>query len=118
MRKGQRYLTIELRDVNGATTTTPTAPGTYTIYPDTGSEPPKSASLLVGALDQTCQSNDADSAKAQSGTVTLATVGGGAFTGSFDVTLNTGDHLTGTFDPEPCTALAAAVTTTNQPACM
>lgn len=108
-RKGQRSITIELRDVSGATKTAPTAPGSYTIYPNTGSEPAKSASLTVGALDDTCQLVDDDSASAQSGTVTLTSVAGGAFTGSFDVTLNTGGHLAGTFAPTACPQLATAL---------
>ena len=120
-RKGQHYLTIQLRDVNptnGAITTAPTAPGTYTIYPNTGNEPPKSASLVVGALDSSCQPDDAHAAQAQSGTVTLTSVTGGAFSGSFDVVLNTGGHLSGSFDPEACPQLATAVTSMQQPVCM
>lgn len=120
-RKGQRYLTIELRDVNptnGAITTAPTAPGTYTIYPNTGNEPAKSASLVVGALDSTCQPDDMHAAQAQSGTVKLTSVTGGAFSGTFDVVLNTGGHLTGSFDPEACPQLATAVNSSQQPVCM
>jgi hypothetical protein len=117
-RKGQRFITILLRDVNGAMTTTPTAPGTYTIYPDSGTEPAKSASLLVGALDSTCQPDDTAAAQAQSGTVTLTSVTGGTFIGSFAVTLNTGASLTGTFDPEPCTELATGAANSSAPACM
>ena len=105
-RKGQRFITIGLRDVAGATSTAPTAPGTYTIYPNTGSEPPKSASLDTGGFDDTCQLVDEDEASAQSGTVTLTAINAGAFSGTFDVTLNTGDHLTGTFDPQPCAQLS------------
>jgi hypothetical protein len=71
IRKGARYITIELRDVAGATSTTPAAPGSYTIYPDTGSEPPHSASLAAVGYDATCQPDDVYAAKAQSGTVTL-----------------------------------------------
>src|SRR3954465_12397330 len=93
-RKGQRFMTIELRDVSGSTKTAPTAPGTYTIYPNTGSEPAKSASLTVGGFDQTCQWNDDVAASAQSGTVTLTSVAAGVYAGTFDVTLNTGGHIT------------------------
>jgi hypothetical protein len=32
--------------------------------------------------------------------------------------LNTGGHLTGSFDPEPCPQLATAATSTDTPACM
>lgn len=107
-RKLQRFIRIELSDVNGATSTTPAAPGTYTIYPNTGSVPPKEALLDTGGFDDTCQPVDDDDATAQSGSVTLTAITGGAFSGTFDVTLNTGGHLTGSFDPEPCAQLSAA----------
>lgn len=107
-RMGQRFIEIDLRDVTGATATAPAAPGSYTIYPDTGSEPPHSASLVTGGLDATCQPDDVHAAMAQSGTVTLTSITGGAFTGSFDVTLNTGGMISGSFSPAPCPALATA----------
>jgi hypothetical protein len=103
-RKLQRFVTIQLRDVAGDVMTAPTAPGTYTIYPDSGSEPPKAASLLAGGYDGSCQPIDGDAAAGQSGTVTLTSVSGG--------------HITGTFDPEPCTELAAALASTDQHSCM
>lgn len=117
-RKLQRFISIGLRDVNGATKTAPSAPGTYTIYPDTGSEPARSASLVTGGYDGTCQSLDDAAAQAQSGTVTLTAITGGVFSGSFDVTLNTGGHITGTFDPSPCPQLATAITSTDQHSCL
>jgi hypothetical protein len=117
-RKSQRAITLDLRDVNGSMYSAPTAAGTYTIYPDTGSEPPKSASLSVSGLDATCQPLDADTAQAQSGTVTLTSVAGGVYAGSFNVVLNTGGTITGSFAPEACTALQAAATSTSQPSCL
>lgn len=117
-RKNQRTITLDLRDVSGAMTSAPTAAGTYTIYPDTGSEPPKSASLLVVGLDATCQPLDADTAQAQSGTVTLTSVAGGVYSGSFNVVLNTGGSISGSFDPEACTALQTAAASTVEHACL
>jgi hypothetical protein len=116
-RKQQKFTTIALRDVAGATSTTPAAPGTYTIYPNTGSEPPKSASLSTGQLDATCQPIDASSASGESGTVTLTSLSGGVFAGSFDVTLNTGDHITGTFQPKACPQLQASLAAGNSHTC-
>lgn len=117
-RKNQKLVTIRLSDTGGAARTAPTMPGTYTIYPDSGSEPAHSASLLTSTLDDTCQAIDADSAQGQSGTVTLTSVSGGVFKGSYDVVLNTGGHVTGTFAPTACTQLATAVTSTDTHACM
>lgn len=115
-RQHQRFVTIELRDVSGAAKTAPTAPGTYTIYPNTGSEPPKSASLTVGELDGICQLIDQESGSAQSGTVTLTSVTGGVFAGRYDVVLNTGDRITGSFAPKACPQLAT-VTNADQHSC-
>jgi hypothetical protein len=106
-RKGSRFIAITLMDVNGSTATAPAAAGTYTIYPNTGSQPPKEALLDTGGLDDTCQLVDDEQASGQSGTVVLDSAAGGAFKGTFDVVLNTGDHITGSFDPTPCPALQA-----------
>jgi hypothetical protein len=117
-RKSQRSITIDLTDVAGSAETTPTAPGTYTIYPNTGSRPAHSASLLADTLDASCQPLDADAADGQSGTVTLTSITAGAFTGTFDVTLNSGGHITGTFSPTACPALQTEANSTATHACM
>jgi len=106
--KQQRIITIVLRDVAGSTKTAPTAPGTYTIYPNTGSEPAKSAVLTIASFNDSCQSNDAESGQGQSGTVTLTSIAGGVFAGSYDVVLNTGSHIAGGFRPTACPQGAAA----------
>ena len=116
-RKGQRFIAIQLLDVNGATSTTPVAPGTYTIYPNTGSQPPHEALLTTGGIDGSCQSIDADAAAGESGTVTLASISGNVFAGSYDVVLNTGDTITGTFAPEACPALETEVSSTAAHSC-
>jgi hypothetical protein len=112
----QRGLIIDLFDVNGTTINTPTAPGTYTIAQG-GTPPPKAASLEVATDDATCQPLAAQSASATSGTVTLTAVSGNKFTGSFDVVLEGGDHLTGSFKPSECPALATAINNDQESAC-
>lgn len=52
------------------------------------------------ALYANCQL--ASSALGNSGTVTLSSVGGGSYSGTFDVTFSTGDHVTGSFDASNC----------------
>lgn len=116
-RPGQMYIVIELADVSGAMTTTPTAPGAYTIYPNTGSRPAKSASLVTGGFDDACESVDDADASGQSGTVTLTSVTGDVFAGSYDVVLNTGDHITGQFAPNACPALRTAAASTDAHTC-
>jgi hypothetical protein len=114
-REGENFITIELADITDGVSTTPTQPGTFTVYPDTGSQPPLSATVNVGAYDDTCSL--VDSGMGQSGSVTLTSINGNVFVGSYDVTLNTGDHLTGTFDPEACPALQQAANSTTGTAC-
>lgn len=116
-RKGQQFIAIELRDVSGAVRTAPAAPGVYTIYPDTGSEPAKSASFTVGVFDDTCQLVDDKSSSGQSGTVTLTSVTAGVYAGSYDVELKTGDRVTGTFAPTACPQLANAAANVDQRTC-
>jgi hypothetical protein len=96
---------IILFDVNGTTTNTPTAPGTYTIAQG-GTPPAKAAAFQVSSSDATCKDVATESVAAVTGTVTLTAVSGNKFTGSFDVVLDGGDHLTGAFTPSECPALA------------
>jgi hypothetical protein len=117
-RAGQKYIVIELADVTGATTMTPSAPGTYEIYPNTGSRPAKSASLVTGAFDDACESVDTADASGQSGTVTLASINGDVFAGSYDVVLNTGDRITGQFAPNACPALRTRAASTDAHTCV
>ena len=107
-RQGQKFIVIDLVDVNGANTTAPTAAGTYTIYPNTGSRPAKSASFISGAFDAECMLDDVADASGQSGSVVLTSAAAGKFAGTYDVVLNTGDHVTGSFDPTACTELQTA----------
>ncbi len=53
-------------------------------------------------LDATCVNNADNDALADSGTVVLTGVSGGTFTGTFDVVMDSGDHVTGTFDAPTC----------------
>jgi hypothetical protein len=76
-------------------------PGTY----------PVTATGLTGALYGPslayCQS--AASETAQSGTVTFTAIDGATISGSFDLTFQNGDHLTGTFSAPVCDAPLSAV---------
>jgi hypothetical protein len=109
---------ISMTDVNGTTLNTPTVPGTYAIFQGTGTAPPKSANLNVRVIDSNCADVPAAEAKATTGTVTLSSISGDTFAGSFDVVLDSGDHLTGSFDPEPCPGIQAALDSTANPVCM
>lgn len=112
-RMGSHFISIELKDVNGSTATAPAAGGTYTVYSNSGSQPPKEALVEIGALDGTCQLVDNAQASGQSGTVVLTSASGGVFKGTYDVVLNTGDHISGSFDPVACPALQSLTTTSD-----
>ena len=115
-RKGQTLVMIDLHDVTGAGTTAPSAPGTYTIYPNTGSRPEKSASLQLATLDASCQQDV--QASGQSGSVALSSVTGGKFAGSYNVVLNTEERITGVFDPTPCPEMQALVDSADDHSCL
>ena len=114
----EKLIGIILIDVNGTTFNTPTAPGTYTIFQGSGTPPAKAASFGASVLDATCKDVPTSDATATTGTVTLSAVSGNVFSGSFDVTLDSGDHVTGSFDPEECPGLQAATGSTTTPSCM
>ena len=98
---------VGTRTAGSTSNSPPTDPGTYTVT-TSGSET-KFAYVSVGQTDATCTTIDAQVAQATSGTVTLTKVSNGSYAGSFDVTLDSGDHITGTFDATNCAALNAYV---------
>jgi hypothetical protein len=104
---------IGLGVVTGSTTSAPTAPVTFTIggSPDDGG-------LGVLATDATCRDVPGDDARATDGTIALTGVDGDRFTGRFDVTLDSGDHITGEFNPEPCPNLENWANSSGPLACM
>jgi len=73
-------------------------PGTYTINGQSGN-------VAFGKLNLGASGCDVPGTDVQSGTVTFTTAANGVYAGSFDVVFETGDHVTGTFDPSACTAL-------------
>jgi hypothetical protein len=106
--QGEKVVIITVEDVNNLTLTTPTAPGMYSIYQG-GSAPPKAATLQVIVDDVNCNKVDNMGAKATSGSVTLTTVSGNTFAGTFDVVLDSGDHIKGSFNPSECPAIQSAI---------
>ena len=105
---GERAVIITVEDVMGLTLTTPTVPGTYSIYQG-GQAPPKAATLGVLVDDLNCMRVDNMGAKATSGTVTISDISGNHFAGSFDVVLDSTDHIKGTFDPMECPAIQSVI---------
>jgi hypothetical protein len=104
----EKAIVITVADYANLTLTTPTAPGTYSIYQG-GSPPAKAATLDVYVDDLNCNQVTNEGAKATSGTVTLTKVSGNTFAGTFDALLDSQDHITGSFNPVECPAIQTAV---------
>jgi hypothetical protein len=95
-----QFFVITLFDRIGTQTAIPTAPGTYSVTSTT-----KSASASYLETDATCRSIAGFSALATSGTVTLTSVTSNGLVGTFDLTLNSGDRVTGSFNAPNCGGL-------------
>ena len=100
-------LLLTVGDVNTSTgaSTAPTAPGVFTI--SSSSAQPKSAFVAFEVTDASCKDISAQDAVGASGTVTLTSVSGGAYAGSFDVVMDSGDHVTGSFSATNCASIGA-----------
>jgi hypothetical protein len=102
---------LELLDLNetAQTTSAPTAPGTYAVYDTNGSAAPTSTSVAIVFAESAGSdcNGGTGGGNGVSGTVTLTAANAttGVYSGTFDVTFDTGDHVTGSFNPEACTAL-------------
>jgi hypothetical protein len=116
--QNEKGVLILLWDVVGTTTNAPTAPGMYSIYQGSGTSPPKAATLNAIVFDATCTPIANDGAKGATGTVNLTGVSGVHYSGTFDVALDSGDHVTGSFDPEECPNLGTYLSATNNAACI
>ena len=113
----EKVLVIAMFDVNGASLTTPVATGTFAIYQQGTNPPAHAATLSVSVNDATCNTIDAQSAKATSGTVTLEHISGNVFSGKYDVVMDSGDHITGDFDPEGCPAIQTVLDSGGESVC-
>ena len=119
-RKSEQAFVIGVATISGTTVASPTATGAYTVFDVNSGNPPPAMAALVNAVatDATCMSDTANSANGTSGTVTLTTINGNTFDGKFDITMDSGDHVTGSFSPEACPALQQALNSTTTPTCM
>jgi hypothetical protein len=89
--------TILLMEVGSPQAVTP---GTYSIIATTPTATTINALLVFEAVDGQCKQTSLHAAR--SGTITFSTISATAVVGSFDVTFNTGENLTGSFDAPIC----------------
>lgn len=80
----------------------PSMTGTYMV----GGGPLR-AVVIVRSYDAQCQVAATSMSSAVSGAVNLTAITGNTFDGTFDVVLDTQDHITGSFAPTECLSLRA-----------
>lgn len=96
----------------------PTATGTYAILDPTAEAPNAMVAFVFSSnLNATCENDGDDQATATAGTVTIDSIDNGVYAGSFDLTLDSGDHITGTFDPSSCSTLPDILDDSMTPTC-
>ena len=107
--KSSRALLIFLADADAATGAIepPAGTGTYAVFTvGSGNPPAHFAVASFGANDAACHAIAAQSASAVSGTVTLTRNGQASYAGTYDLTFDSGDRVTGEFDTAACRGLA------------
>jgi len=101
--KSSQFWTLALNDHTG--TSPPSVLGTYTVWPLTGPQPATFVVVQYTLTDANCLPVQSD--RATSGTVTITSISNGDVSGNFDLTFDTGDHVTGSFSAKNCYALLA-----------
>jgi hypothetical protein len=104
--KNTQYLLLFVYDQDTATgqTSAPGAAGTYRVS-GTGQPLAKQAIAVYLQTDASCNEVADAGASSAAGTVTLSSVSNGNYEGTFDLTLDSGDHITGSFSASNCPGL-------------
>lgn len=115
--RNSQYVFIGLAEIDQSSSSShaPTTTGDYTVWSLSGL-PPSSKIAVVAATvtDSSCLPTATSEARGASGKVTLTSIQGGAYAGTFDVVLQGNDptaptdHVTGTFTSTVCAALSDA----------
>jgi hypothetical protein len=104
-RKNLHMVRIDLYESTAQGDRAPSGPGTYTVVSIGGPISARRAYVDARTTDENCAVVASQSAKATSGTVTLSRVSTGSYAGILDITLESGDRLTGSFDAPDCPAI-------------
>jgi len=96
--KSSQFLTLLLNDQT--LHFPPSVPGTYPVWPLTGPQPATFVVVQYTLTDANCLPVQSD--RAISGTVTITSIGNGDVSGNFDLTFDSGDHVTGSFSAKNC----------------
>jgi len=112
IRANRRELVLFVGVGSGNSLAAPTSTGTFAVAsPGNGPYSTVTAEVVDGA----CAPVTSDTASAVSGSTTLTAIDGDRFAGTFDVTFDSGDHVTGSFDPQGCAAIGQGAS--QQPTC-
>ncbi len=108
--KGSHYLRFFLADVdmsNQSSRKAPVSPGVYTANTSAGGAYSAHIAIVEARTsDENCVTVLAQSSLHSTGTVTLTRVDNGSYAGTFDLTMDSGDRFTGSFDAPDCPAIA------------
>jgi hypothetical protein len=102
-------LASRTQDQSGAKTLPPSVAGEYPIVREVAI--PVSGNFAVldfVVIDSTCTASQ--TMESDGGKVTLTRIDAKGYTGTFDVTFTSGDHVTGSFDTTDCPALTPGST--------
>lgn len=113
-RKNDTMVVLTMKDATVQPAGFPTGPGTFTIGV---TDQMSIGTLSVVVTDASCAGVAASSKNAVSGTIQVTSVSDDVYRGSFSATLDGGDTITGTFDPDSCPALGYALTGEWAPSC-
>lgn len=99
--------------IHSGTSISPPTVGTYTVYTVNAGQSVQGlvAAASFATSDASCSASP--SVEATSGNVVLTAVSASGYTGTFDVTFNATDHLTGSFTTAQCAPLANAAPPTS-----
>lgn len=107
--KSSRSLVIFLSDVDRGSGVfgVPSGLATYTVFTvGSGAPPTHFAVASFGVNDASCNQIAAQSATAVAGAVALTGIADGAYAGTYDLSFDSGDRVTGAFNTAVCRALA------------
>jgi hypothetical protein len=116
--KNSQYFVIVMGTVQNGAVQPPSGPGTYMVQSVGMMSATNIATVTFDSLDATCTSVSAKAAEGVSGTVTLTSVNNGAYSGSFDIMLNSSDHVTGSFTASACAGLSALISSQKPMTCI
>lgn len=102
--KSSHYFVIAVGKSDGASTEAASAPGTYAVVDRNAAIlPSRFAQVAFVTVDAVCK--DPNGPAGISGTVVITKVEGDVFSGTFDLVLAGGDHVSGAFSPTGCPGL-------------